>query len=77
MTTIKDAHENSPSPEPSSTPARPLQRLKTAEEFAAIRERLAAVAAELRQMARDSAQPDNLINVAGKLEAMAAEENKP
>ena len=77
MKTVKDALEIPSSPDPSSPPVRPLERLKSAEEFAAIRERLAEVAAELRQLARDRAQPDDLLDVAGKLEAMAAEEKKP
>ena len=36
MKTVKDALEIPSSPDPSSPPVRPLERLKSAEEFAAI-----------------------------------------
>ena len=77
MSTIKGPAERTPPSDLSSAATHPFSQLKTADQFAAIRERLAEVAAELRQTTLHSVQPDDdLLKLAGKLEAMASEEKK-
>ncbi|MGA7674608.1 MAG: hypothetical protein WCA78_06125 [Rhizomicrobium sp.] len=76
MSAIKDYDDIPPRSDLSSAAAHPFSMLKTANQFAAIRERLTEVAAELRRSAFEGAQPDdNLLNLARKLEAMATEDN--
>jgi hypothetical protein len=78
MSTMKDSSSKAPRTEISSAATHPFLRIKTAGQFEVIRERLAAVAAELRQTALGDAQPDDdLLNLASKLETMAIEEEKP
>lgn len=78
MSTIKDPSSKTPRRDLSSAATHPFSRPKTADQFAAIRERLAAVAAELRQTALRSAQPnDDLLDIARKLEILATEEKDP
>ena len=75
MSTIRDPAKRTPPSDLSSAATHPFSQLKTADQFAAIRERLAEVAAELRQTALRSVQPDdNLLKLASKLEATASEE---
>ena len=77
MSTIKDPAERTPPSDLSSAATHPFSQLKTTDHFAAIRERLAEVAAELRQTALRSARPDDdLLKLASKLEAMASKEKE-
>jgi hypothetical protein len=77
MSKIEDPSEKTPPPDLSSAAAHPFPQLKTTDHFAAIRERMAEVAAELRQAALPGIQPDDdLLKLASKLEAMASEEKK-
>jgi hypothetical protein len=77
MSTIKDPAERTPPSDLSSAATHPFSQLKTTDQFAAIRERMAEVAAELRQMALRSIQPnDDLLKLASKLEAMASKEKE-
>jgi hypothetical protein len=75
MSTMKDPSSRTPRAEISSAVTHPFSQVKPAEQFAAIRERMVAVAADLRQMALRGVQPDDdLLNLASKLETMATEE---
>jgi hypothetical protein len=75
MSTIKDPAERTPPSDLSSAATHPFSQLKTADQFAAIRERLAEVAAEFCQTALRSVQPDDdLLKLGSKLEATASEE---
>ena len=77
MSTIESPAERTPPSDLSSAATHPFSQLKTTDQFAAIRQRLAEVAAELRQSALHSVQPgDDLLRLASKLEAMASEEKK-
>ena len=77
MSKIKDPTERTSPPDLSSAATHPFPQLKTTDQFAAIRERMTEVAAELRQMALRSIQPDDdLLKLASKLEAMASEEKE-
>ena len=77
MSAIKDPTERTPPSDLSSAATHPFSQLKTTDHFAAIRERLAEVAAELRQTALHSVRPDDdLLKLARKLEAMAFEEKE-
>jgi hypothetical protein len=74
MSTMKDPSSRTPRVEISSAVTRPFSQVETAEQFAAIRERMVAVAADLRQMALRDVQPDDdLLSLASKLETMATE----
>jgi len=75
MSTIRDPAKRTPPSDLSSAATHPFSQLKTADQFAAIRERLAEVAAEFRQTALRSVQPDDdLLKLGSKLEATASEE---
>ena len=75
MSMIEDPNERTPRPDLPSAATHPFSKLKTDDQFAAIRERLAEVATELRQTALNSVQPDDdLLELASKLEMMASGE---
>lgn len=75
MSTAEDSSDNNPPVNLLSAATHPFSGLKTASQFAAIRERLTAVAAELRQTALSRALPDQeLLNLADRLDTLAAEE---
>ncbi len=76
MSTAEDSSNDNPRVNLLSAATHPFSGLKVAPEFAAIRERLTAVAAELRQTALSRARPNQeLLNLADKLDTLAAEES--
>jgi hypothetical protein len=73
---IKDSFEFPRRGRLSSAATHPFSRSQAAQSRAAIRRRLAAIAADLRQMALKNRRSKNeLIRLARKLDAMATEEN--
>ncbi|MDE2133294.1 MAG: hypothetical protein KGM97_08915 [Alphaproteobacteria bacterium] len=76
MSTAEDSSDDNPRVNLSAAATRPFSGLTMAPELAAIRERLTAVAAELRQTALNRALPDReLLDLADRLDTLAAEES--
>jgi len=75
LRTIRDSFEDPPRANLLSAATHPFYRPEDARRFAATRNRLASVAADLRQLAqKDFRAKDELVSLACKLDAMATED---